>query len=62
MVPIFDGHEKTLKIRARKLDQETSGEKDKYVMPLLKAERKPDGAPAIVTTIKEFQKNFNLFS
>jgi hypothetical protein len=62
MVPVFGGHEKSLKIRARKLDQESQAEKDKYAMPLLDAERKPDGAPAVVTTFKEFQKNFNLFS
>lgn len=62
MVPIFGGHERYLKIRARRLDQETEEEKEKYVMPLLDAERKPEGAPAIVTSLKEFQKNFNIFS
>lgn len=62
MVPVFDGHESDLKVRARKLDQESEEEKQRYVMPLLKEERKPDGAPAVVTSLKEFQKNFSIFS
>jgi len=61
-VPIFAGHETDLKVRARKLDAETDAEKEKYVMPLSDADRKPDGSPALVTSFKEFQKNFNLFS
>lgn len=62
MVPVFAGHESDLKVRARKLDQESEEEKQKYVMPLLDEERKPDGAPAVVSSLKEFQKNFNIFS
>ena len=62
MVPLFNGHEQDLKIRARNLDGESEAEKEKYVMPLLDEERKSNGAPAVVTSLKEFQKNFNLFS
>lgn len=62
MVPVFNGKESELKIRARKLEEESEEEKGRYVMPLLDAERKPEGAPAVVTSLKEFQKNFNIFS
>ncbi|KFZ12569.1 hypothetical protein V501_04148 [Pseudogymnoascus sp. VKM F-4519 (FW-2642)] len=62
MVPIFAGQESSLKVRARKLDAETDAEKEKYIMGLSKADRKPDGSPAVVTSLKEFQSNFNLFS
>lgn len=62
MVPVFNGNESELKIRARKLDQESEEEKGRFVMPLLDAERRSEGAPAVVTSLKEFQKNFNIFS
>ena len=58
MVPVFNGHESDLKIRARKLDEESEEEKGRYIMPLLDAERKLEGAPAVVTSLKEFQKNY----
>jgi hypothetical protein len=61
-VPIFAGHEADLKIRARCLDEESAEEKEKYIMPLDKSERRMDGAPAVVTSLREFQNNFNLFS
>src|SRR5436190_2726455 len=62
VVPVFGSHESDLKIRARKLHIETEQEKEKYVMPLKDADRKQDGSPAIVQSLKEFQTNFNLFS
>ncbi|KAK0126771.1 hypothetical protein ONS95_008352 [Cadophora gregata] len=62
LVPIFEGHEKELKIRARDLSEESDDEKAKYVMPLSDADRKPNGSPAVVSSFKDFQKNFNLFS
>jgi len=31
-------------------------------MPLSDADRKPNGSPAVVSSFKDFQKNFNLFS
>lgn len=62
MVPVFNGKESKLKIRARKLEEESEEEKGRYVMPLLDSERKAEGAPAVVTSLKEFQKNFNIFS
>ncbi|RDW70384.1 hypothetical protein BP5796_08781 [Coleophoma crateriformis] len=61
MVPIFGGQEE-LKIRARSLDTETEAEKSRYIMELKDKDRKPNGSPAVVSSIKDFQKNFNLFS
>ncbi|KFY71162.1 hypothetical protein V498_10161 [Pseudogymnoascus sp. VKM F-4517 (FW-2822)] len=61
-VPIYAGQESSLKIRARNLEAETEAEKEKYILSLSKADRKPDGSPAVVASLKEFQSNFNLFS
>jgi hypothetical protein len=60
-VPIFAGHEGELKIRARDVDNEPKEEKDKYLFPLQKEVRKLSGAPATVTSLKDFKRNFNLF-
>jgi hypothetical protein len=62
MVPIFAGHEQDLKIRARSVDTESEEEKSKYIMNLEKGDRKPTGSPAVVSSFKDFQQNFNLFS
>lgn len=62
MVPIFAGHEQELKVRARSLDTESEEEKSKYIMPLKNEDRKPAGSPAVVSSFKDFQQNFNLFS
>ncbi|EUC43413.1 hypothetical protein COCMIDRAFT_38672 [Bipolaris oryzae ATCC 44560] len=62
VVPIFSGHERELKVRARNLADETEAERQRYIMPLSKAERKPNGSPAVVTSLSDFQTNFQLFS
>jgi hypothetical protein len=62
VVPIFSGKEEQVKIRARDLATESEEERQRYLMPLKTSERKPDGAPAIVQSLKEFQTNFQLFS
>jgi len=62
LVPIFAGHEHKLKIRARSLETETEHEKSQFIMPLADEARKPSGAPAIVTSLKNFKDNFSLFS
>jgi hypothetical protein len=62
VLPVFNGHEKDVKIHARDLSSESVEEKEKYVMPLAASERRPNGSPAIVQDIKAFQKNFALFS
>jgi hypothetical protein len=62
LVPIFDGNEQELKIRARSLELESDEDKAKYIMQLKEEDRKPSGAPAIVASLKDFQEHFNLFS
>lgn len=62
IVPIFMGKEQDVLIRARDLATESDDERQRYLMPLEQADRKPDGAPAIVQSLKEFQTNFQLFS
>lgn len=62
MVPLFDGHENELKIRARSLETETNDEKSRFIMPLADAERKSTGERAVVSSLKDFQQNFAIFS
>lgn len=61
-VPLFNRKEQDVKIRARNPAAESEDERQRYLMPLKTSERKPDGAPAIVQSLKEFQTNFQLFS
>jgi hypothetical protein len=60
-LPIFTGNERDLKIRARDLAKESKNIQEKYLFPLKPEVRKPDGAPAVVMSIKDFKSNFNLF-
>ncbi|KAG9185559.1 hypothetical protein G6011_06890 [Alternaria panax] len=62
VVPIFAGREHELKIRARNLADESEAERQRYLMPLGKADRKPSGSPAVVQSLDEFKTNFRLFS
>ncbi|KAF2109716.1 hypothetical protein BDV96DRAFT_502176 [Lophiotrema nucula] len=62
ITPVFvDGQEKDVKIHARDLEAETVEEKERYVMTLGDGERRPNGEPAIVQDLGDFQKNFALF-
>ena len=62
VVPLYNGHQKSVNIRARDVDHETPEEKKRYIMPLSKEERLLSGAPAIVQDLDEFKRNFTLFS
>ena len=63
LVPLFpDGRQTELKVRARSLETETDENKSRYIMALKDDDRKANGSPAIVSSIKDFQQNFNLFS
>lgn len=62
VVPIFTGHENDVKVRARDLDSESQEERDCYIMPLKQEDRRPDGSPAIVQSLRDFKTNFNVFS
>lgn len=60
VIPVFNGHD--IKIRARKVEEESQEERDSYVMPLSDEQRKADGSTATVKTIKDFKNNFNVFT
>jgi ankyrin repeat protein len=62
ILPLFAGHEQDVKVRARDLAAESVQEKEFYIMPLKDEQRRADGSPAIVSTIGDFRKNFNVFS
>jgi hypothetical protein len=62
LVSVFAGHEQELKIRARSLHTESKDEASKYIMELKDEDRRPDASPAVVSSFKDFQQNFNLFS
>jgi Ankyrin repeats (3 copies) len=62
LVPIFAGQQSDLKIRARDFDAEDEIQKSKYIMPLKESMRKPDGSPSVVSSLKDFRHNFNIFS
>ncbi|KAI9740971.1 MAG: hypothetical protein M1818_004577 [Claussenomyces sp. TS43310] len=62
LMDVFGGHESELRIRARSLDTETVEEKGQYIMPLREDERRKQGSPAIVSSLKGFRHNFTLFS
>ncbi|KAK2004117.1 ankyrin [Colletotrichum falcatum] len=62
LLPLFTKDTKNIKARARFLAAETQEEKDRYIMALPDNKRRANGSPAVVSGIKEFQKNFNIFS
>lgn len=62
VLPVFNGHEKDIRIHARDLDSESAEDKEKYIMPLAASERRPNGSPAVVPNLDTFRKNFALFS
>lgn len=59
-VSVFARNSEVLSSRSRRTDDQALNEK--YVMPLQSKDRKPDGAPAMVGSMQDFKKNFNLFS
>lgn len=63
VAPLF-GVDKTgeLRIRARDLASETPEDAQKYLLPLNEKSRKADGSPAVVSSLKEFQDNFTIFT
>lgn len=51
-----------LKIQARDLASETEEEKGRYLLPLTDDKRLAHGSPAVVSSVAQFRRNFNLFS
>jgi len=62
VLPLFTDDTPDIKVRARNLAAETDGEKAKYIMPLPDNMRRTDGSPAVVSRLKDFQRNFGVFS
>ncbi|KAI3549731.1 hypothetical protein CABS01_12565 [Colletotrichum abscissum] len=62
LVPLFTKDTKNIRTRARFLAAETQEEKDRYIMALPDDKRRANGSPAVVSGLKDFQKNFNVFS
>lgn len=59
-VPIFKQDNDVLRICKRDIDDATHH--SQHIIPLSAKDRQPAGAPATVTSIQDFKKNFNLFS
>ncbi|KAK4502688.1 hypothetical protein PRZ48_006114 [Zasmidium cellare] len=62
VVSIFEGHETDVRIQARNLDAESAKDQEAFIMPLKKADRRADGSPAVVQSLRDFRTNFNVFS
>ncbi|ORY62245.1 uncharacterized protein BCR38DRAFT_235854 [Pseudomassariella vexata] len=62
VLPLFTQSTSDIKTRARNLEAESQGERDRYIMVLPDDKRRPDGSPAVVASLKEFRHNFNIFS
>ncbi|KAK7757760.1 hypothetical protein SLS62_000138 [Diatrype stigma] len=62
VLPLFTKDTPDIKTRARDLENETQKEKDEYIMALPSEKRRPNGSPAVVTSLKEFKRNFSVFS
>ncbi|KIK54450.1 hypothetical protein GYMLUDRAFT_63236 [Collybiopsis luxurians FD-317 M1] len=61
LVDVFDAPPDIRLVRARVVKDEEDL-KAKHVMPLSSKDRKPEGAPAMVPSLEEFQKNWAVFS
>ncbi|KAF7193362.1 hypothetical protein HII31_05341 [Pseudocercospora fuligena] len=62
VLPLFAGHEQDVRIRARDLKAESQQEQECFIMPLKHEDRRANGSPAVVQSLKEFRTNFNVFS
>lgn len=63
VVPLFDANGSAdIRVRARNLASEPETTRSKYIMPLKDENRKPNGSPAVVENLKDFQTHFNIFS
>ena len=62
VAPVFAGHEHEVKTKARNLDAESKEEAECYIMPLKNKDRRQDGSPAIVPSLRDFRTNFSVFS
>lgn len=62
VLPLFAESTPGIKTRARNYANESAEEKDRYIMALPGAHRRPNGSPAVVQSLQEFRHNFSIFS
>lgn len=62
LVPVFQDGTANLTIKARDLEAEKDVEKEKYLLEIPEKKRRKNGSSATTTTLRDFKKNFNLFS
>lgn len=63
IAPLYDSTgSNDVKTRARDPAAEPPEIREKYVLPLSEEARRPNGSPAVVPSLNEFKKNFNIFS
>ncbi|KAK1143690.1 hypothetical protein N8T08_006090 [Aspergillus melleus] len=63
IVPLYDQTgTNDVRTRARNPAAEAPDVRDKYVLPLSEDARRPNGSPAVVSSLSEFKKNFNIFT
>lgn len=62
IVPIYNGHEDDLRIRARDPASESEETKASFIMPLGDDKRLSNGSLAVVPSLSAFRTNFNVFS
>lgn len=62
LVPVYQDGKSDLTIKARDLSAEDKNEQEKYLLPLSESKRRKQGSRAVTATLKEFKKNFSLFS
>lgn len=63
LVPVYDKTGSTdASIRARDLNSESPEHKEKYILPLKLENRRPNGSPAVVPSVSDFQTNFSIFT
>lgn len=62
VLPLFTKDTPNIKTRARNLETESPSEKDRYIMSLPDDKRRPNGSPAVVTSLRDFRHNLGVFS
>ncbi|KAK8056279.1 hypothetical protein PG993_001506 [Apiospora rasikravindrae] len=62
VLPVFTQETSSIKTRARNLEQESTSEKEKYIMSLPDDKRRPNGSQAVVQSLGEFRHNLSVFS
>ncbi|RMJ26284.1 ankyrin repeat protein [Aspergillus sp. HF37] len=63
LVPLYDNAgTSTASVRARNLASEPPELKQKYLLHLKPEDRKPNGSPAVVPSVQDFQTNFSIFT